>query len=339
VNSNADFKILGLSSDASWDEVKSAFRRLARTYHPDVAGPDGAKRFAEITEAYMTLKATISPGFTKGRAARPRAAPDAPSAQSSAVMEKESIFKIFWNKLFGRGKVGSHERESFDCDLSPAKVRFLGSVISRAEFEMQSLMSRRSEVKVRNRTEATLRRLKSKHPSVVMLALKSISYRDATNDMRRAVVEHFARRAPTTEILETLLSLFSMTTMSIDLARVLASHSRHFTNSDSILVLKWLKRQNAPKECFAPFLSHPSNSVIGSALNVWPQGQNLPETVDILGLLKKDDEAILAPLLRLMKKEKIPMWLMPSITKIMTEHKSPAVRVWASAIVRDQKVG
>jgi hypothetical protein len=340
VNSNADFKTLGLSADASWDEVKSAFRRLARTYHPDVAGPDGARKFAEITEAYMTLKATISPGFAKGRvSSRRRAEPDSPPAQPPVVREKESIFKVFWNKLFGHNKVGSHEKEHFDYDLPPARVRFLGSVISRAEFEMQSLMSRRSEVKVRNRTEATLRRLKSKHPSVVMLALQSISYRDATNDMRRAVVEHFARRAPATEILETLLSLFSMTSMSIDLARVLASHSRHFTNSDSIMVLKWLKRQNAPKECFAPFLSHPSDSVIGAALNGWPQGQNLPETVDILSLLKKNDEVILAPLLRLMKKEKIPMWLMPSITKIMMEHKSPAVRVWASAIVRDQKVG
>ena len=60
MNSNANFKILGLSADASWDEIKSAFRHLARTYHPDIAGTDGARKFSEITEAYMTLKETVS---------------------------------------------------------------------------------------------------------------------------------------------------------------------------------------------------------------------------------------------------------------------------------------
>jgi hypothetical protein len=58
----------------------------------------------------------------------------------------------------------------------------------------------------------------------------------------------------------------------------------------------------------------------------------------MLSLLKKDDESVLIPLLRLIKKEKLPMWLIPVLTKIMTEHRSPAVRVWASTIVRDQKL-
>ena len=40
---NSDFKTLGLSPEASWDEVKTAFRRLARVYHPDVAGPEAAE--------------------------------------------------------------------------------------------------------------------------------------------------------------------------------------------------------------------------------------------------------------------------------------------------------
>jgi hypothetical protein len=338
---NSNFKILGLASDASWDEVKSAFRRLARTYHPDIAGPDGARKFSEITEAYMTLKETIARGPSAKRV--PRQQPgheDRRQAQPAASGEtREPIFKSFWKKLFGAAGKGSHEKEQFDYDLPPVRVRFLGSVISRAESEMQGILSRRGEIKARSRTEAILRRLRSRHPSVVMLALQSISFRDATNDMRRAVVDHFARHTPSTEILESLLALFSAPGISTDLARVLVSHSGSFSSSDSLLVLKWLRRQNLPKEFFVPFLSHPLDSVIAAALNGWPQGQSLPESVDLLGLLKKSDEAILVPLLRLMKKEKIPMWLIPSINKIMAEHKSPAVRVWASAIVRDQKLG
>lgn len=338
---NVHYKVLGLSADADWDEVKSAFRRLARIHHPDIAGPEGTKKFSEITEAYMTLKETIA-GGASARRAREHPAPEPRRAQAAGpaepAEERDSIFRSFWKKLFG-GVKGGHEKESFDYDLPPARVRFLGSVISRAESEMRTLLSRSAEVKVRGRKEAIIRRLRSKHPSVVMLALQSISYnKDASNDVRRAVIDHFARNAPSSEILESLLRLFSMSDMSADLARALVSHAGNFSSADSMMLLKWLRRQNAPRECFIPFLSHPLDYVIAAALSGWPQNQNLPENVDILGLLKKDEESILVPLLRLMKKDKIPMWLLPSINKLTSEHRSPAVRVWASAIVRDQKL-
>jgi curved DNA-binding protein len=60
----ADFKdyysILGLSKTASADEIKKAFRQLARKYHPDVNPSDKAaeERFKEISEAYEVLSDT-----------------------------------------------------------------------------------------------------------------------------------------------------------------------------------------------------------------------------------------------------------------------------------------
>ena len=47
------YQILGVSRTASADEIKKAFRKLARTHHPD-AGGDEAK-FKEINEAYEVL--------------------------------------------------------------------------------------------------------------------------------------------------------------------------------------------------------------------------------------------------------------------------------------------
>lgn len=47
------YKTLGVSRTASTDEIKKAFRKLARTHHPD-AGGDEAK-FKEINEAYEVL--------------------------------------------------------------------------------------------------------------------------------------------------------------------------------------------------------------------------------------------------------------------------------------------
>jgi molecular chaperone DnaJ len=50
------YEILGVPRNASADELKSAFRRLARQYHPDVnKSPDAEDKFKEINEAYAVL--------------------------------------------------------------------------------------------------------------------------------------------------------------------------------------------------------------------------------------------------------------------------------------------
>ena len=55
--SNRDYyDILGVNRNASDDEIKSAFRKLARQYHPDVnKEPDAEEKFKEINEAYGVL--------------------------------------------------------------------------------------------------------------------------------------------------------------------------------------------------------------------------------------------------------------------------------------------
>ena len=49
------YEVLGISKDASADEIKKAFRKLAVKYHPDKEGGDEAK-FKEANEAYEVLK-------------------------------------------------------------------------------------------------------------------------------------------------------------------------------------------------------------------------------------------------------------------------------------------
>src|SRR6266436_4745567 len=50
------YKILGVDRKADDKTIKSAFRRLARKYHPDVAkGKDATDRFKEINEAHEVL--------------------------------------------------------------------------------------------------------------------------------------------------------------------------------------------------------------------------------------------------------------------------------------------
>lgn len=57
MNSAECYRLLGLSGEASFEEVKSAYRGLARKYHPDVSSGDqrAKDKFIEVTTAYKWL--------------------------------------------------------------------------------------------------------------------------------------------------------------------------------------------------------------------------------------------------------------------------------------------
>ena len=48
------FEILGVSENASEEEIKKQYRTLSKKYHPDI-NPDGAEKFKDIAEAYDVL--------------------------------------------------------------------------------------------------------------------------------------------------------------------------------------------------------------------------------------------------------------------------------------------
>jgi curved DNA-binding protein len=74
------YKILGVERNASEDDIKKAYRKLARKYHPDVSKePNAKERFQEVSEAYETLRDkekraaydSLGSGFRQGQDFRP----------------------------------------------------------------------------------------------------------------------------------------------------------------------------------------------------------------------------------------------------------------------------
>lgn len=51
------YDVLGIDKNASQDEIKKAYRKLSKKYHPDISDdPQADEKFKEVSEAYDTLK-------------------------------------------------------------------------------------------------------------------------------------------------------------------------------------------------------------------------------------------------------------------------------------------
>ncbi len=57
------FEVLGIPQDASDDEIKSAYRKLAKRYHPDLNPGDkiAAQKMHEVNEAYDRIRSGYTP--------------------------------------------------------------------------------------------------------------------------------------------------------------------------------------------------------------------------------------------------------------------------------------
>jgi curved DNA-binding protein len=117
------YAILGLERGASDEQIKKAYRRLARKYHPDVSKEAGAEeKFKEVAEAYQTLKdADKRAAYDQLGVQRPgeeiRPPPDwqqqwQPSGDDAFSAEGLDLSELFERLRGGRGRGGGAHASS-----------------------------------------------------------------------------------------------------------------------------------------------------------------------------------------------------------------------------------
>ncbi len=128
------YKTLGVSRDASAEEIKKAFRRLARKYHPDVSkAVDAEQKMKEVNEAHTVLSDPekraaydqLGQGYQAGKEFRPP--PDWNTGFEFSGREfsgaQTGNFSDFFSELFGHmGKQTSHSHHRTRGEDHHAKI-------------------------------------------------------------------------------------------------------------------------------------------------------------------------------------------------------------------------
>jgi len=113
------YAVIGVARDASTDEIKRAYRKLARRFHPDVSDDAKAEeRFKEVNQAYETLKdpkrrqAYDQRGeeWRNGGGFADREGWSASGAADHGTFSGGSFEDLFDN-IFGRGKGARHKSQ------------------------------------------------------------------------------------------------------------------------------------------------------------------------------------------------------------------------------------
>ncbi len=110
------YKILGISRDASKDELKKAYRKLARKYHPDVSKEANAEeKFKEVGEAYEALKDPekraqydqFGSNYQNGQSFNP------PPGWGQQGGTGAGNFSSFFDNMFGGGGMGGGQENFY----------------------------------------------------------------------------------------------------------------------------------------------------------------------------------------------------------------------------------
>jgi hypothetical protein len=335
-------RVLGLPPDATASEIRSAFRRLARTCHPDVVGRQGARKFEQITGAYTFLKnltqEELRPEEPRERVGR---------NESSAASPAPEVFRWGWKKwkkaLTWRQKrkerlkaeKGRKERLAREMEEKIRQTReaSVENILVRGEKAVENVLTLVERENQRCNVQDLLLRLSSSVPQVRHLALSRLGTLVNRAELFNATLRLLEKWDIDDKTARLVASLPFAPENHQALAKKLTDRAPAMPDALLLHVLRLQSASPLDRELLEQYLRKATPSGIASILRYWPQGPFVSASV-LRDLLSHKSEVVLVPLLSAMKQRSIPCpeWGRQQLTAHLS-HPNVAVRIWAKALL------
>jgi hypothetical protein len=335
-------RILGLPPDATASEVRSAFRRLARTCHPDIAGRQGAHKFEQITGAYTFLKNLTQEELRQGELQKDGECRDGDCRTEPTSAQK--VFRWGWKKALtwrqkrkerlkvekGRKERAAREREE---KIRRAREASVENILARGEQAVENLSNLVKRETQSCNIHDLLLRLSSDLPPVRHLALSRLGTLVNRPELFGATVELLEKWDIDGKTAHLVASLPLEQENHQMLAKKLAD--RASTMPDILLthLLRLQSPEPLDREILERYLQKAAPTGVALILRYWPQGPFVSAPV-LRDLLPHESEVVLVPLLSSMKQRSVPCpeWGRKHLNAHLS-HPNVAVRIWAKALL------
>ena len=326
----ASLRALGLEPGATEADVRSAFRRLALTCHPDVVGQGGALRFQQIAGAYSLLKGLAPDELRQLSGAGWR--------QRSLVKSRASTFLDWYRSRRDRVRQEAEEARRAEREEERRQAEERSERVDRVLEQYDRSLSRRlermSKIADAAQLNDVLSRLRSSVAKVRRLALGRVGTLINRPEVRQAVSDLLCRW----DVDEKTARLVSALPMEVEVLRRLAadvaSRAGQFPNSLVMSLLALRRRDVSPDPLLMErYLIAVRPECVAAILRYWPD-DSAPSDAALRRLLGSEDAQVLVPLLAAMKQRfphAVPRFR--GRLKELREHPTPAVRVWCRVLL------
>ena len=327
---NASLEVLGLAPGATAADVRSAFRRLARACHPDVAGRKGALRFQEISGAYALLKGLAPDELTRLAQSSPAAAPP---------RGKRSTLRSWYQRRRQRPSDRPAEpREAGRAQEEERQAQARSDRVDRVLDQYDRNLSRRLERIEKNTDQGLvndiLARLDSSVAAVRRLALGRIGSLANRDDILQALTSLLCRWDVDERTARLVAGLPLKPEALRRLAGSLSQRAAGLPNS-LISCLLGLRSPDsrADPALMERYLMAAGAEGVALILRYWPPGI-VPGDGTLRRLLDSEEEEVLSPVLSAMK-QGFPEAAARFRGRLeaLAHHPAAAVRVWSRALL------
>jgi curved DNA-binding protein CbpA len=346
-------RVLGLPPDATASEIRSAFRRLARTCHPDVVGRQGARKFEQITGAYTFLKNLTQEELRREKIQKEGLQKEgayrddfSATSKASAASAPPKAFRWGWKKwkkaLTWRQKreerlnAEKERQERFAREMEEkikqTREASIENILTRGEKAVENLLTLAEQENQNCNAQDLLLRLSSDIPQVRHLALSRLGTLVNRAELFDATVRLLQKWDIDDKTARLVASLPFEPENHQALAKKLADRAAALPH----LLLAHLLRLQSPsldRELLERYLQKATPSGIAWILRSWPQGPFVSAPI-LRDLLSHKSEVVLVPLLSMMKQRSVPCpdWGRQQLAAHLS-HPNVAVRVWAKALL------